>query len=196
MKKLVIFDFDGTLTRKDSMLELTRYHCGFFRFSIGMLFLSPVLVLYKLKLYPNWKAKQHFLTIFFGGMDLEKFNAICEDFSKERLPGLIRPLALKKLEEYKAKGDQMVIVSASAENWLNSWGKENDLPVIATRLEVQKGSITGKLKGRNCHGPEKVKRLKEQFNLQHFTEIIVYGDSEGDKELFDVATEHHFKPFR
>lgn len=63
-KRLVIFDFDGTLTRKDSMLEFTRYFHGVFRFYIGMLYLSPILLLYKVGFIPNWKAKEFYLTHF------------------------------------------------------------------------------------------------------------------------------------
>ncbi len=196
MSKLVVFDFDGTLTKRDSMMELTKYFFGPFRFMLGMVFLSPVLVLYKLKLLPNWKTKQYFLTHFFSGMSLEKFQAVCDQFGSEKIPKLLRPGVLETINDYKSNGDQLVVVSASAELWLKSWGAENDLTIIGSHLEVVNGRITGKLDGPNCYGPEKVNRLKKEFNLDNFSEIIVYGDSRGDDELIELATKSFYKPFR
>ena len=58
MKKIVAFDFDGTLTSKDTLLEFIRYAKGAKDFWLGFLQYAHLLVLMKLGLYPNWKAKQ------------------------------------------------------------------------------------------------------------------------------------------
>ena len=65
MKQIVAFDFDGTLTTKDTLLEFIRYVCGDMAFTIGFLRYSPLLVLMKLGLYPNYKAKQKVFSYFF-----------------------------------------------------------------------------------------------------------------------------------
>ena len=57
-KKLYCFDFDGTLTTSDTLLEFIKYAKGRSRFLMVFLMYSPLLVLMKLHLYPNWKAKQ------------------------------------------------------------------------------------------------------------------------------------------
>lgn len=64
MKEAKVFDFDGTLTTCDTFLLFVKYACGFKRFLAGMLLYSPLLVLMKLKLYPNWKAKQRVFSHF------------------------------------------------------------------------------------------------------------------------------------
>lgn len=56
-KKLYCFDFDGTLTTSDTLLEFIKYAKGKGRFLMVFLMYSPLLVLMKLHLYPNWKAK-------------------------------------------------------------------------------------------------------------------------------------------
>lgn len=61
MKRLYAFDFDGTLTTADTLLAFIRYACGTWRFIVGFLLHSPLLVLMKLKLYPNYRAKQRIL---------------------------------------------------------------------------------------------------------------------------------------
>jgi phosphoserine phosphatase len=61
---------------------------------------------------------------------------------------------------------------------------------------VKQGIITGKISGRNCHGDEKVCRIKEHFNVSQFSEVIAYGDSAGDKEMLALAHRRYYKPFR
>ena len=74
-KKLYCFDFDGTLTTSDTLLEFIRYAKGTSRFLMVFLMYSPLLVLMKLHLFPNWKAKQLIFAHLFAGMRIEKFDA-------------------------------------------------------------------------------------------------------------------------
>ena len=194
--KLAVFDFDGTLTSRDSMLEFTRFYSGNARFFLGMLYLMPMLLRYKAGWFPNWRAKERFLTHFFGNEPLPRFEAACKRFGLEKIPGLRRPAAVQCLEGHRAAGDQIVIVSSSAENWLGYWCREQQIPLIGTRLQVHDGLITGKLDSPNCYGEEKARRLREAFQLGDFVEIIAYGDSKGDFALFELATRHYYKPFR
>ena len=58
MRKVYAFDFDGTLTTCDTLLAFIRYAKGTPAFVRGFLRHAHLLVLMKLRLYPNWKAKQ------------------------------------------------------------------------------------------------------------------------------------------
>jgi hypothetical protein len=57
MKKIYAFDFDGTLTTRDTLLEFIRFVFGIRRMLFGFLIYSPLLILMKLRLYSNYKAK-------------------------------------------------------------------------------------------------------------------------------------------
>lgn len=194
-KRLVLFDFDGTITTRDTFIEFIRFYHGTFKFASGFGLMLPVLVLYKLKVIPNWKAKEIVLTWFFKGQDVERFNKICREFSTVVLPRLIRPGALAEIKTY-GNDSEIVVVSASAENWVLPWCRENNLSVIATQLESHQGKMTGKIKGRNCFGKEKAVRIREKYLLTDFDEIVAYGDSSGDKEMLALASKHFYKPFR
>jgi phosphatidylglycerophosphatase C len=194
-KKLVLFDFDGTITSRDTFLEFLIFYKGPVRFLVGMLLLSPVLVLYLLKLIPNWKAKQACLKYFLGGERMEDFTAYCNGFSERMLPVLIRPQALEAINACKREGATVAVVTASAENWVQPWCTKMSLICIGTQLEAENGKITGNLCGANCYGPEKVKRIEKQFRLADFDEIVAYGDSCGDREMFAIAHQYHYKPF-
>lgn len=195
-KKLVLFDFDGTITTSDTLLEFLRFYKGDLKFLIGMAALSPILFQYALKLTPNWKAKQKCLQWFLGGEKISDFRQKCLEFSEKILPRLIRPQALREIRSYLANEATVVVVSASADCWVGPWCVDNGLVCIATQLEIVDGKVTGKLCGENCYGPAKVARIEKQFRLSEFDEIIAYGDSVGDREMFALAHRRFYKPFR
>ena len=103
---------------------------------------------------------------------------------------------MEKIVWHKEQGHKVVIVSASIECWLKPWCDKNGLGLIATKLEIKDGRVTGKFLTKNCYGIEKANRVKEGYNLDDYDYIYAYGDSRGDKELLALAHESHYKPFR
>ena len=81
-RKVVVFDFDGTLTTKDTLIEFIKFSCGISKFYLGFLLYAPLLVLMKFNLYPNWKCKQKVFAWFFKGMKISDFSKLGEDFAK------------------------------------------------------------------------------------------------------------------
>lgn len=199
-KKLYCFDFDGTLTTSDTLLEFIKYAKGRGRFLMVFLMYSPLLVLMKLHLYPNWKAKQQIFAHLFAGMRIEKFNALCRGFAEEN-QHLLRPKGITLLHEALVAGAQVFIVSASIDNWVRPFFDIRNLKgvqVLGTQIEVEDGKLTGRFKSNNCYGKEKVHRIAEvrkSFERSEY-EIEAFGDSRGDKEMLAFADKGHFKPFR
>jgi HAD superfamily hydrolase (TIGR01490 family) len=195
-KQLVLFDFDGTITTKDTLAEFMIFYHGKIRYLLGLAVLSPILASYVFKLMPNWKSKQYFLTWFLKNEDVSKFNKKCFAFSEKYMHKLVRPGALDAIRQHQKAGADVAVVSASAENWVKPWCDQHNLICISTKLEVKENRLTGKILGKNCHGPEKVCRIKENFDLSHYNEIIAYGDTAGDNEMLALANLKHYKPFR
>ena len=96
--KLYCFDFDGTLTTKDSMIELIRYAHGTKGLILGLLANIWYLVMMKLHLYPNWRSKERILAHFFGGMSAEAFDVLCNNFAALHHTD-IRPQAIAEINE-------------------------------------------------------------------------------------------------
>ncbi len=193
---LLLFDFDGTITRKDSLAGFIQYAVGKPLYYAGLLKLSPLLVLYKLGFIPNYIAKQKLIAHFFKGWDSAYFKKLSDAYAIERIDKIIRPRAMEKIEWHKAKGHKIVVVTASMESWLKKWCEKNQLDLIGTRLEVKNGKLTGKFASKNCYGVEKVNRIKEHYNLKDFDEIHAFGDSRGDKEMLEIADHRHYRPFQ
>ena len=195
-KKIAFFDFDGTITKDDSLLKFIRFVVGDRRFLIGLVVLSPMLVLYKLKLIPNYKAKQYMLSWFFIGMSKDAFLKVANEYSLVHIDKILRPKAIEKINWHKNQGHKVVVVSASIECWIRPWCEKNSLELIATKLEIKDDIVTGKLLSKNCYGVEKINRIKEIYNLKDFEYIYSYGDSSGDKQMLELAHEKFYKPFR
>lgn len=191
--KIAFFDFDGTITHKDTMFQFIRFSNGIFRYTIGLLVLSPVLISFKLGLLPNWKAKERLFSFYFKGMSEETALLWGQKFSEQVIPGLLRPEAIREIELHQQSGTKMVIVTASFSIWLKGWCYLNNFELIATECEVEKGRLTGFMKGKNCHGKEKVRRIREKYNLDQFDQIYAYGDSRADMEMLNLADFKYLK---
>ena len=190
MRKVYAFDFDGTLTTSDTLLAFIRYANGTPAFMWGGVRHTHLLVLMKLKLYPNWKVKQSVFSYFFKGMDLESFDSLCQHFADENC-GLLRPKGLQLIAQAKEEGADTLIVSASIDNWVQPFFP--NVTVLGTQIEVKDGYLTGRFLTKNCYGQEKVNRILAQYPDRSSYYLIAYGDSRGDKELLAFADEAHYK---
>lgn len=193
MRQIVAFDFDGTLTTKDTLIEFIRYACGTGAFVKGFLRYAHLLVLMKLGLYPNWKAKQKVFAYFFEGMKIEEFDGLCQRFAKDN-QHLLRPKGIEAIQQALDKGAEVLIVSASIDNWVKAFF--NTLCVVGTQIEIKDGLLTGRFLTKNCYGQEKVNRILALYPNRSEYHLTAYGDSRGDKELLAFADESHYKPFR
>ena len=194
MRTVVAFDFDGTLTTRDTFPAFIRFSLGFWRFAVGLALFAPMLVAMKGGFYPNWKAKQKVFSHFIAGIPVSEFDAVCRDFAEDNR-SLLRPAAMAEMERAEAEGGEVYVVSASIDNWVRPFF--HSVTVIGTQVEVIDGRLTGRFLTANCYGQEKVTRLQKVLMepRTHYY-IIAYGDSRGDKEMLAYADEGFYKPFR
>jgi len=195
-RNLALFDFDGTITTKDTLVEFIKYAVGSKNYYLGLLKLSPMLLAYTLKFIPNHKAKEQLIAHFFQDWESQKFQAIAKKYALEEIDTITRPQAIEQIRSHQEKGDKVVIVSASIECWIDAWAKQYGIELIATRLEHQDNRVTGKFATKNCYGIEKVNRIKKSLRLKEYQTITAYGDSSGDKEMLALSHNAYYKPFR
>ena len=195
MKQLFAFDFDGTLTTRDTLIAFIRYACGTPRFLLGFLLHAPLLVLMKLRLYSNGKAKQRLFSWFFRGMPLEAFDALCQSFASTHRH-LLRPETVCLLQQALSEGAEVLVVSASIDNWVRPFFSTFHIPhstfhILCTQIEVIDGRLTGRFLTPNCYGQEKVRRIVALHPDRSAYRLTAYGDSRGDRELLAFADEAH-----
>ena len=193
MKKIYAFDFDGTLTTKDTLIEFIRYAKGSMALGLGFMRYAHLLVLMKIGLYPNYKAKQKVFAHFFKDTTLDDFNALCKAFAASS-SHLLRPNAIEAINHAIKEGSEVLIVSASIDNWVQPFFPQ--VKVVGTQIEVIDGKLTGRFLSKNCYGQEKVNRILSLHPNRQEYHLTAYGDSRGDKEMLAFADESYFKPFR
>jgi phosphatidylglycerophosphatase C len=181
------FDFDGTLTRRDSLLPFLRFALGTPRLLAGLAAESPALARYALGILANDRAKERLLTRCLGGESAQHVAECGQRFARERLPRLLHAETMALMEAHRQAGHVCVLVSASPGFYLRPWAAEAGFQnVICTELEIDAaGKLTGRLAGGNCYGAEKARRLKAILPAD--VELHAYGDSPGDRPMLALA---------
>ena len=189
-RNIAVFDFDGTLTTRDSFLAFIKWACGPVSYYVGFLRFAPQLLLMFMHLYPNWKAKERIFAHFFKGWQYSWFQALGEDVATE-LDTMRNEPVIGRLKEHIDHGDTVYVISASLPEWVEPWCRQLGVnAVLATEIEVNdQGRITGRFKTKNCFGQEKVDRLLKVEPERETYVLHAYGDSRGDLELLAFADE-------
>ena len=191
------FDFDGTLTRHDTLFPFLLQVAGPVKLLIKIIYLIPILTAYALGLMRNDIAKIKVLRRFLADMEMTTLQQHALQFAEQKLPTLLRPEAMQRLAWHKQQGHRCVVVSASLELYLRPWASTAGFDdVLGSRLEeLDNGRTSGKLLGENCFGPEKMRRLASLLGPREGYTLYAYGDSRGDKELLSAADYPFYKSF-
>jgi HAD superfamily hydrolase (TIGR01490 family) len=189
------FDFDGTLTRRDTMFPFLLHILGMTAFVRHVLVLLPTLAGYGLGLIRNDIAKEKVFVRCLAGMNMDVLRQNSGLFAANVVPGLLRPEAMQRLRWHKQQGHRCVVISASLDLYVRPWAIAVGFDdVIATHLQtLDAGLVTGKLSGANCFGIEKVRRLQALLGDLNGYTLYAYGDSRGDRELLSSADYAYYR---
>ncbi|MDB5459479.1 MAG: family hydrolase [Caulobacteraceae bacterium] len=195
-RSVVAFDFDGTLTTRDSFTAFLAWKAGPLRYFTGLLLLLPHIVAYAIH-RDRGRLKAAAAARFLGGMSAEDLAADAERFAVQHAQSMFRPDAVQAWRNWRSQGALMVIVTASPEITVQPFarGLGADL-LIGTRLAVDEtGRITGRFESSNCRGPEKVRRLQEALG-EDVALAAAYGDTSGDREMLKIAEIKGYRIFK
>lgn len=189
------FDFDGTLTRGETLGPFLLHTLGAMRVARDALVLSPTLAGYALGLIRNDIAKERVFVQCLSGMQIDALRQQAECFAATALPGLMRREAMQRLAWHKEQGHRCIVISASLELYVRPWAMKAGFDnVLATRLEtLADGVVTGRIAGSNCYGIEKVRQLEALLGGRDGFTLYAYGDSRGDRELLSAADYAYFR---
>lgn len=188
-RTVAAFDFDGTLTRRETLMPYLLRAVGRERTLRALAATSPLLARAALQGGPHRDiAKAFLLERLLAGRLLEPLAAEAEAYAELVVARQLRRAMRERLEWHRQQGHEVVIVSASPELYVAPVGRRLAVDaVLATRLEVgPDGRLTGRLLGINCRGPEKVARLREWQGGEPVV-AFAYGDSAGDREMLALA---------
>jgi HAD superfamily phosphoserine phosphatase-like hydrolase len=172
---LALFDFDGTITSTDTWTPFMRFAVSPGRLFVGRAVLAPVIVGYRLGAISASRGRQIATRVAFQGASAAVARRLGAEYAATVLPRTVRWSALDRIEAHRSRGDHVVIVSAALDLYLGPWCGGHRLDYICSTLEERQGRLTGRYLGRDCVGPEKVRR------------VHAYGDSGDDREMLELA---------
>lgn len=195
--EVAAFDFDGTLTRRDTLLPYLWRGLGWPRFLLAVGLSGPWLAAFALRLMSNHRAKARLLQVSLQGRTEADISQWTAAFVADYLPAQWQKDMLARLRHHQALGHCCVIVSASPGIYLHQVGRVLGMQgVICTELASREGALTGHMATGNCHGQEKVRRLQAWLadrGIQGRIVLHAYGDSSGDIPLLNLADYAHYQ---
>lgn len=187
-RRVAVFDFDGTLTRLDSLLPFLCRVAG-----TGRVVRALVPELRELARIARGRGdrdalKARVIARTLTSLDHDDVERTGTEYGRRLAERSIRPRLRQRIAWHRAQGHEVVIVSASLSLYLREVGRQLGIDeVLCTELEVDDtGALTGRLTGANCRGPEKAARLIAHLGGADF-ELWAYGDSRGDADLLALA---------
>ncbi len=192
-RRIAAFDFDGTLTRRDTLLPFLVRACGARTVSRAVSRVAPVAARARLgrlqsELHHRDHTKEALLGELLRGREASWFRQLGEDYALT-LDRRLRPEMVDQVEWHRSHGHELVIVSASLLTYLEPFARTQGFDhVIAVGMEEgPDGRLTGRLTGPNVRGPEKAVRFNAWLDGAHPEFVWGYGNSSGDTELLELA---------
>lgn len=194
-RPIVAFDFDGTLTIRDSFTAFLRWRAGAAGWAIGLAKMAPALAAY-ISDRDRGRIKAASVREFLHGLERTVLEAEAERYADQVWDRFMRPDALACWKAWGEKGAHRVIVTASPETTVAPFARRLGAEgLLGTQLVFDaQDRVTGAFAGENCRGEEKVRRLRAAYG-DDMTLTAAYGDTSGDTEMIAIAGEKGFRVF-
>lgn len=191
MRRLALFDLDGTLTRGDT----------FRGFVLGMLKARPsrlprlALLAFPvagfiLKQLDRGALKGSFIHLLFGGMARAQVDAFAQRFAPSVVANDMFREALAALRGHLSAGDHVVLLSASPDLYVHEIGKVLGVhQSICTEVRWDGDRLDGRLAGPNRRDQEKARVLGTLRAAHPGLPVIAYGNSAPDLDHMRLCEE-------
>lgn len=165
MNKTMVFDFDKTLTYKDSLQELFLQEMSGVKYPLRIYYLS-LTILSKFKIITVRKEKELMIKLLFQA-DEAAFEKKCHKQAKKLR---LNPI-FNKVNKYVEEGDRVIILSASSEYLLKEVFKEVAVEIIGTTFSCVDGKI--------------MRISQHPFSNEKYDLLIQHGVSHVDEMFYD-----------
>ena len=158
--EIYVFDFDGTISTKDSFVEYIKFTRGPMVLYFGVLIFAPLLIAMRLGLANRGKTKEKILSWYLKGKPKAWLDEQSETFLAKSMNGIIRSKAVEEIKKLQAAGHEIAVVSASVDIWLSAFCKKHGLRLICTKADFVNAIFSGKFASPNCRKEQKVERRR------------------------------------
>ncbi|CAN7240560.1 HAD-IB family hydrolase [Phenylobacterium sp. LjRoot225] len=194
-RPIAAFDFDGTLTVRDSFTAFLQWRAGPTRYALGMASLIPAAIRYLID-RDRGRIKAAAAREFLAGLPRRELEGLAAEFAAQQAQALFRPDALATWRDWGERGARRVIVTASPAVVVRPFAERLQADeLIGTEMAYDsQDRVSGGFATANCRGREKVARLEARFG-QGLRLAAAYGDTAGDREMLAIAETQGFCVF-
>ena len=190
---LALFDFDGTLTDRETMPDFMHAAVRPARLWLGKVLLLPLIVGYKAGLVPGVVVRAAICGLGFWRVPAAELEAHGQRFAANYLPGRLRPDAMARLAWHQARGDTVVVVSGGLDVYLRPWCEAHGVALLCSSLAQRNGVLTGRYEGGQCVREEKARRARAHYPPENYGRVYAYGDTPEDHALLAMAHEAYYR---
>lgn len=191
MPQLVVFDLDGTITRRDTLFP---YACGFilwckpWRLPL-LLGVIPSLIGYLLRRNDEGHIKEAFIQCALGGSRRSEIESWTARFVPHLLQKGLFADALERIAEHRRLNDHLVLMSASTDLYVPRIARELGFAeTICTEVRWEGEQLNGSLVTRNRKGEEKARCFNLLLEEHPGATTTAYGNSAADLPHLRLAS--------
>lgn len=193
-RPIVAFDFDGTLTTRDSYTAFLKWRTPAAAWWLGMVKLAPAAIGYVFD-RDRGRIKAAATKVYLGGVPRERLEADARRFAELFSRSLLRPDAVIAWKRWRNARVRLIIVTASPDivvaPFARGLGADD---ILGTPLAFdERDRVTGAFASPNCRAGEKVVRIRAAYGDLRVK--AAYGDTSGDTEMLAIAEEPYFRVF-
>jgi len=188
-----LYDFDGTITSKDTtiLLLVALLKLRPWRFSGLMWFLFRMLVASDSVSKQGHKNKA--IGYLIKDLSDMRLSVALKDF-RNKVKFLYRPSVLTSIHKTIQDGCTVLIVTASPSFAISDCVSDLPVIVLGTEFEKEGNTYTGILKSENCYGKEKVNRINDWATSNKIVLSVqsAWSDHFSDFEMLSLSARRYW----
>ncbi len=189
-RKVAAFDFDGTVSRKDTLIPFVTELVGYPKAGAAAVAAGFAGLTRRISPTDRDQLKEFMVNRLLKGRAERELERLGGVYAAQLIDTALNPAVVAQLQSHVAAGHETVFVSASLVYYLRPIARYFNLAhTIAVEPEAEGGVLTGEMPP-NVRAAEKPRLLKEWLaetgDTEHL-EIWAYGNSSGDHELLAMA---------
>jgi len=176
-----VFDLDGTITWHDTLVPYLVHTLRRHKARVLRLWPLPFAAARFLIDRDRGRLKSGLIRAVMGGLTRAEVAALTRGFLDARLASLVRPNALSRIEQHRAAGDHLVLLSASTDFYVRDIGRRLGFDdVICTEVVWRDERLDGALATANRRGTEKTRCLESLRREHPGARVAAYGNAGSD----------------
>ena len=180
--RIALFDLDGTLTRRDSLVPYVLGFCLRHPLRLPRLLVMPWHVMkYLFQHRDRGLLKQSFIVAALAGASRDEVARWNERFVRHLLKRGMHREALDRLAVHRARGDYLVLMSASPDLYVPAIARALKFnETICTGVRWEGMRLSGELTTPNRRGEEKLRGVEALRSRHNGSQITAYGNTASD----------------